>query len=64
MTQADLVDFLEQKGLPPSLTRQITETLMLGEMGRFAPAAGDQDTADELIKETDQLIARIENALS
>ena len=64
MTQADLVNFLEGNGVPPSLTRQIIETLMLGEMGRFTPAAGVQDTVDELFKETDQLIARIEKVLS
>ena len=64
MTQADLVDFLEQHGLPPSLTRQITETLMLGEMGRFAPAAANQGTAGEMFQETEQLIARIEKVLS
>ena len=64
MTQVDLVDFLVQNGVPPSLTRQITETLMLGEMGRFAPAAGNQGTADEMFKETEQLIARIEKVLS
>jgi hypothetical protein len=64
MTQADLVDFLEQNGVPPSLTRQITESLMLGEMGRYAPAAANQGTADEMFKETEQLIARIEKVLS
>ncbi len=64
MTQADLVNFLEGNGVPPSLTQQITEMLMLGEMGRFAPSAGDQDSTKELFKETEQLIARIEKVLS
>jgi hypothetical protein len=64
MTQSDLVDFLDQNGLPPSLTQQITETLMLGEMGRFAPAAANQGTAGEMFKDTEKLIARIEKVIS
>jgi hypothetical protein len=64
MSQADLVDFLDRKGLPPSLTRQITETLMLGDMGRFTPTGADQDSAKELFKEMEKLIARIEKVLS
>ena len=57
MTQVDLVDFLDQNGLPPSLTQQITETLMLGEMGRFAPTAANQGKPGEMFKDTEQLIA-------
>ena len=57
-------DFLDQNDLSHSLIQQITEMLMLGEMGRFAPTAANQGKPGEMFKDTEQLIARIEKVLS
>ena len=63
MTHTELVAFLAGKGVPPSLIKQVQETLTLSEMGRYAPTSAGNDAPEQLIKATSRLISRLEKAL-
>lgn len=63
LTHTELDVLLAEKGVPPSLIKQIKEVLTLSEMGRYAPTAGENVTADQMIATTRRLIARLEKVL-
>jgi hypothetical protein len=63
LTQIELETVLQQRGVPPSVIKQIKEILALSEMGRYAPGATQNATPDEMFKATRQLIAHFEKVL-
>ena len=64
LTQAELGTFLEGKGVPPSLIKQIKELLTLSEMGRYAPSTEINVTPDKMCKATERMITRLEKVLN
>ena len=63
LTHTDLGVLLTEKGVPPSLIKQLKEALTFSEMGRYAPSAVENVTADQMISGTRRLIARLEKVL-
>ena len=63
MTHTGLRGFLESKGVPPSLVKSISETLMWTEMGRFGAVDPNDGAIGEMYDRTRNLIARLEKVL-
>ena len=63
LTYNELGGLLAEKGVPPSLIKQVEEALTFSEMGRYAPTAGEAVTAEQMIDATRRLIVRLEKVL-
>ena len=62
MTQNSIVRLLDEQGVDSELSGRVERCLMLSEMGRYAPA-DLYKAGDELLAETDELIADLDKVL-
>ena len=64
LTQNELGEILSEEGIPPSLNQLVVDTLILSEMGRFAPSGAAEDSPEDIYMQAEELIVRLEKALS
>jgi hypothetical protein len=62
LTQADLAQLLQERGLAPDLVDRVQHCLTISEMGRFAPAGAFSSNGD-LLTETKQVIDELDKSL-
>jgi len=63
LTHQALAELLAEKGVSAELVERVEVLLDSSTVGRFAPDAGNQDLAQDLLQELDILINALERAL-
>lgn len=63
MTQSALASSLQQHGVQDELVVEVTQLLSLSEGGRYAPTAMNGQNPAQLLKETEQVIKKLEKVL-
>jgi hypothetical protein len=63
MTQSALASSLQQHGVQDELVVEVTHLLSLSEGGRYAPTSMNGQNPAQLLKETEQVIKKLEKVL-
>jgi hypothetical protein len=62
MTQKSVAELLDSRGLDADLVQRVERSLILSDMGRYAPASLSQ-AGNDLLTETESLIIDLEKVL-